>query len=313
MTTEAQIEANRSNAQKSTGPRTPEGKAKVAQNAVKHGLLARQATIVGEDCEEFDLFRNQMRAELGPAGLVESRLVERIVGLSWRLQRAEWFGTEAFDTLYVQRAVALQVVPEPPCGPDRGDPAFGGTVVKDFSETRVLERLLMYERRLEGSLYRSMAELRNLQALRKAARGVPGTGTGDACVAPTNLDNLLGAIATLEETPDGVTTNLPEAQSQSCETKPISPLRIEDGLAAGGPLLPATSDRCEPVVQTNPIGPGQSCETKPIPVGPGDGQSLCGIGVMSDPATSGLGETKPIPSGANRRQGGYVPIFRRRR
>ena len=121
MATEAQTNANRANAQKSTGPRTPEGKAVVAQNAVQHGLLARQAVIPGEDGEEFDRYRAQMRAELAPVGLVEARLVERIVGLSWRLQRAEWLGTEAFDTLYVQQALALQVLPEPPCGPDGGE------------------------------------------------------------------------------------------------------------------------------------------------------------------------------------------------
>ena len=96
MTTEAQVLANRANAQKSTGPRTPEGKAKVAQNAVTHGLLAKEALVVGEDLDQFDLFRDQMRADLAPAGIVESLLVERIVGLSWRLQRAERFHTEAF-------------------------------------------------------------------------------------------------------------------------------------------------------------------------------------------------------------------------
>ncbi len=48
MATEAQILANRRNAQKSTGTRTREGKAAVSQNAVKHGLLARQAVISPE-------------------------------------------------------------------------------------------------------------------------------------------------------------------------------------------------------------------------------------------------------------------------
>ena len=55
MTTEAQVLANRSNAQKSTGPRTPEGKAAVAQNAVQHGLLAQEVVIKGEDPQEFAL------------------------------------------------------------------------------------------------------------------------------------------------------------------------------------------------------------------------------------------------------------------
>ncbi len=49
MATEAQLAANRRNAQKSTGPRTAEGKAVVAQNAVQHGLLAREGVLRGED------------------------------------------------------------------------------------------------------------------------------------------------------------------------------------------------------------------------------------------------------------------------
>ena len=68
MTTEAQVNANRANAQKSTGPRTPEGKAKVAQNALKHGLLAKQAVVAGEDTDDFDLLRDQFRAGTGPGG-----------------------------------------------------------------------------------------------------------------------------------------------------------------------------------------------------------------------------------------------------
>jgi len=49
MSSEAKVTANRRNAKKSTGPRTLEGKAIVAQNAIKHGFLAKQDLIAGED------------------------------------------------------------------------------------------------------------------------------------------------------------------------------------------------------------------------------------------------------------------------
>ena len=99
MATEAQIEANRANAQKSTGPRTPAGKEKASQNALKHGLLARQVVVPGEDLEEFELHRAEMLEELAPAGPLESLLAERIVGLSWRLLRAERLQTAAVGSL----------------------------------------------------------------------------------------------------------------------------------------------------------------------------------------------------------------------
>ena len=68
MASVAQVLANRSNAQKSTSPRTAEGKAVVAQNAVKHGLLAKEVVVKGEDPGEFEFYRDQMLAELAPAG-----------------------------------------------------------------------------------------------------------------------------------------------------------------------------------------------------------------------------------------------------
>ncbi len=82
MASVAQIQANRLNARKSTGPRTAEGKERASQNALKHGLLAREAVIAGEDAEEFGLYREQMLEELAPAGQVEATLAERVVGRS---------------------------------------------------------------------------------------------------------------------------------------------------------------------------------------------------------------------------------------
>jgi hypothetical protein len=99
MSTELQIEANRKNAQKSTGPRTPEGKEASSQNATKHGLCANRNVIRTESQEEYDTFRDEMIADIAPAGAMELMLAERIVSLSWRLKRAEHFQNSAMNAL----------------------------------------------------------------------------------------------------------------------------------------------------------------------------------------------------------------------
>jgi hypothetical protein len=89
--TSAQIEANRRNAQLSTGPRTPEGKAASSQNALKYGMLARQLVIQGqylqESAEEFQSFWTEYREQLAPVGPLEEMLVDQIVALNWRMRR----------------------------------------------------------------------------------------------------------------------------------------------------------------------------------------------------------------------------------
>ena len=67
MTSERQAEANRQNAQKSTGPRTPAGKAVVALNGIKHGLLSRESLIKGESEAELVDFGKRLRAKLRTA------------------------------------------------------------------------------------------------------------------------------------------------------------------------------------------------------------------------------------------------------
>ncbi len=154
MATEAQIEANRRNAERSTGPRTAAGKAVVAQNAVKHGLLGEQVVVEGEDRARYARHRDEMLRALGPLEEVEITLAERLIGLSWRLQRVQRLQVQAFE--------ALCAGPEAGPGEEGSDEelALGRIVVKDFSEGRVLDRLLMYERRLEHSLCRILGELR---------------------------------------------------------------------------------------------------------------------------------------------------------
>jgi len=182
MASVAQIQANRLNAQKSTGPRTAEGKERASRNAIQHGLLAREAVIQGEDPEEFEVYREGMLQELAPAGVVETMLAERVVGLSWRLRRAERLQNAAFTALDDGEPEPLLEARHEEWKQikgsewDRGvagvvdeDATLGQVVVEDFGGARVLDRLLMYERRIESSLYRTMAELRSEQEARTAA------------------------------------------------------------------------------------------------------------------------------------------------
>ncbi len=79
MTSPKKIQANRQNALKSTGPKTPEGKDAARLNAVKHGLLSQEVLLPGEDEAALEELAENLRAELQPVGELESQLVERII------------------------------------------------------------------------------------------------------------------------------------------------------------------------------------------------------------------------------------------
>jgi hypothetical protein len=88
MASDKKNEANRRNASKSTGPKTPEGKAAIRLNALKHGLLSQEVLLPGEDGEAFRALGENLRAELQPVGQLENLLVDRIIVAYWRLLRA---------------------------------------------------------------------------------------------------------------------------------------------------------------------------------------------------------------------------------
>ena len=87
MTSDKKAEANRRNALKSTGPKTPEGKAAVRLNALKHGLLSQAVLLPGEDEEALSELGKNLKVELQPVGELESLLVDRIIASYWRLRR----------------------------------------------------------------------------------------------------------------------------------------------------------------------------------------------------------------------------------
>ena len=88
MTSPRQIEANRRNALKSTGPRTAAGKQRTRRNSVRHGLTAEVVIEVLEDPRDYKAFERAVTVEFDAQTAVERELVLRLAGLLWRLRRA---------------------------------------------------------------------------------------------------------------------------------------------------------------------------------------------------------------------------------
>ena len=89
MATVKQIEANRLNALKSTGPKTPEGKAVTKLNALRHGLRARTVVLPAEKSEDFHQLCNDLEAEWQPQSRTEQFYVEQMAVSQWKLTRVE--------------------------------------------------------------------------------------------------------------------------------------------------------------------------------------------------------------------------------
>ncbi|HYW45655.1 MAG TPA: hypothetical protein VE959_22515 [Bryobacteraceae bacterium] len=89
MATPKQIEANRRNALLSTGPRTPQGKAAVSLNSLRHGLRARRVVLPGESQEDFQQLCGDLEAEWQPQTLSEQFYVEQMAVSWWKLARME--------------------------------------------------------------------------------------------------------------------------------------------------------------------------------------------------------------------------------
>ena len=96
-------EANRRNAQLSTGPKTEAGKNHSRRNAVKHGVLASALLVTkgggAEDAAEFEELLSDLNRDLSPVGRLEKMMVEKIAVCSWRQKRAL-----RYEALLIRRA-----------------------------------------------------------------------------------------------------------------------------------------------------------------------------------------------------------------
>jgi hypothetical protein len=107
---EAKLAANRANAEKSTGPKSEEGKARSSRNSFKHGLYSKQLVLPGEDPAALDALKADLRAEHQPANETEEILVNELAEQYWRLRRARRLEAELLssDDIVLSRFAAVQ-------------------------------------------------------------------------------------------------------------------------------------------------------------------------------------------------------------
>ena len=158
MASQEQIDANRANAQHSTGPKTPEGKAASRLNALKHGLTAELAVIPGEHTDLFDQTAQDFLDHLQPVGPVETLLVQQIVMASWRLVRLRSLETGLFRLRLLDEKENMDSEYKGLTPEARLAYAF----YHDCNSPDSFTTLARYETRVERALYRALHELHAL-------------------------------------------------------------------------------------------------------------------------------------------------------
>jgi hypothetical protein len=151
MATIAQITANRLNAQLSTGPQTPDGKSRAAQNSRTHGLTSQTLIISDQDRAAFDELHAGLLTEVQPHGPLEMTLFHELLAAAWNLHRLRILEAQA-------------------------DP------LDDQNEAK-FNRYQRYHTRLERTLHRSLRELRNLQTNRALTADTEAAATLPAPMA----------------------------------------------------------------------------------------------------------------------------------
>jgi hypothetical protein len=237
MSSQTQIDANRRNAQQSTGPRTSDGKAAVARNAIAHGFYSQHLVLPGEDEGELHALRQAIEDRLEPDGQLEALYVERIVMAAWKIRRicrAEKIAAQRWQITDVQELYRK------PIDPDRYD-RFAA----------------VHERAMDKAV-------RQLQLLQKDRRSRSQRDDDeDSRIKP----NLLSANDPADE---GVNAGPEPSASMKIKIVKTNPIR-----AAAAPLCAAVAQEVSQIEGTNPIfsgspgsRAGSRCPSDPPPTQP---------------------------------------------
>ena len=187
----ARAEASRRNGAKSRGPKTPEGKARSSQNALKHGLRAQKHMLLpGESAAEYQRLEAALLEELAPEGALQTVLARRVVAAAWRLERVERIETEVFAWNQLGGS----------------GHSLGLALIRDCNNARAFDTLLRYRGGTLAEFWRALKTLKSLQAERAAQEAAPAPAPAADLTAPR-------LAATREKQPDE-----PERPRNPCDS-----------------------------------------------------------------------------------------------
>ena len=300
MLSERRIEANRRNAQKSTGPRTPEGKAVCSQNASRHRHLADTVLLACEDRKNFIRRCRRIHRELQPVGPVETVLVNEMVAALWRRDRVSILEARLLDHAYITTPEPLgfqptQPAPDAPAPrPDHSPVAYRNALgYRDLADSsRVLPQLSRDSARHNRDFHRALATLERRRAARRKRNPqpepnspqthrptepdrngaydrpiVPPPADPEFAPIPANLVGLLGSVSA-PETAIPHTVETPQEPTESTVSGNATPPPAQSqpkttaviGAATAKP--PACSRHAHRPGHSNPTGHAPSPETQ---------------------------------------------------
>jgi hypothetical protein len=161
MLSDKQLEANRENAKKSSGPRTPEGKQRSSLNAIRHGLTGQVVVLPTEDVEVYNQFVGPLAEGLEPVGPIEIQLAAMYVGFLWKINRASATEDNMY-TLGIMERVAENLNLEHP------EVHNAATCAKTFrNEAKSFDHMSLYTQRLINNANKILKQLTDRQAERR--------------------------------------------------------------------------------------------------------------------------------------------------
>jgi hypothetical protein len=164
-TSNAQVAANRANAQLSSGPKSSAGKAKSSLNALSHGLTSKTVVMAGEDNAEYARLLSSCTNRHAPANEEELRLVQSMVDGTWRLNRM----TRLESAIYLKGTIEFADKFADRSPVERTALIEIETYLK---YEKSLRNLNLQEARLRRTLDKDRAELQRLQTIRRRGEGI---------------------------------------------------------------------------------------------------------------------------------------------